>query len=116
MATPTRSLDYSLKYPMLNTPMSSRIGRLKLKASVALMLVFSVLTFITALYYVRQQVRLRTLNYEIIELKKHKKELIEQQKTYQLQLDQLKRLDQIERDVRKKGFVPVDKDQIHVVQ
>ena len=53
------------------------------------MFVFSALTFIVALYYVEQQVRLRTLNYEIIELKKQRKQLIEQQ---QSRIARLKRI------------------------
>jgi regulator of replication initiation timing len=80
------------------------------------MFVFSVLTFMAALYYVEQQVQLRTLNYEIIELKQQKNLLLEQRKTLQLELDQSKQLDKIEEDMRKRGFVPVAEDQIRVVQ
>ena len=80
------------------------------------MFALSALTFIAALYYVEQQVRLRTLNYDIIELKKQRKQLIEQHKTLQLQLDQAKRLDTIEEEMIKRGFVPVEKDQIRIVQ
>lgn len=80
------------------------------------MFVFSALTFITALYYVEQQIRLRNLNYNIIELKKQRKQLIEQHKTLQLQFDQARRLDKIEEEMTKRGFVPVEKDQIRLVQ
>jgi len=80
------------------------------------MFVFSVLTFMAALYYVEQQVQLRTLNYEIIELKQQKNLLLEQRKTLQLELDQSKQLNKIEEDMRKRGFVPVAEDQIRVVQ
>lgn len=86
------------------------------KRTLIVTLLFSVLTFAAALYYVEQQVRLRTLNYEIIALKQKKKALIEQQKTLQLQLDQLKGLDVIEADMIKKGFVPVEEGQIRIIQ
>jgi hypothetical protein len=86
-----------------------------MKRTVVITLLFGTLTFAGALYYVEQHVRLRTLNYEIIALKQRKKELIEQQKTLQLQLDQLKRLDVIEADMLKKGFVPVEEGQIRII-
>ena len=115
MAAPTKSIDYRIKYPELHHPLRFRFGVFKLKKSAILMFVLSALTFIAALYYVEQQVRLRTLNYEIIELKKQKKLLIEQHKTLQLQLDQAKRLDKIEEEMTKRGFVPVEKAQIRIV-
>ncbi len=116
MAVPTKSADFRLKYPELQPPLKFRFGVFKLKKSVVFMFVFSALTFIAALYYVEQQVRLRTLNYEIIELKNQKNSLIEHRKTLQLQLDQSKQLDKIEKEMRKRGFVPVEKDQIRIVQ
>jgi hypothetical protein len=116
MAAPTKSIDYRTKSPEIHYPLRFRFGFFKFKKSTVLMFVFSALTFIAALYYVEQQVRLRTLNYEIIELKKQRKQLIEQHKTLQLQLDQAKRLDTIEEEMTKRGFVPVEKDQIRIVQ
>jgi hypothetical protein len=80
------------------------------------MVIFIVLIFLSAFYYVEQQVRLQTLNYTIIELKKRKKELLKDQKTAQLELHQLKRLDRIEQNMRQRGFIPVEKEQIRVVQ
>jgi hypothetical protein len=115
MPAPTKSSDYRLKYPEFHHPLASRFGVFKFKKSIVLMFVFSALTFIAALYYVEQQVQLRTLNYEIIELKKQKNLLIEQRKTLQLELDQSKRLDKIEEEMRKRGFIPVEENQIRVV-
>jgi hypothetical protein len=116
MATPTKSIDYRLKYPELHHSLRFRFGIFKLKKIVVLMFVLSALTFIAALYYVEQQVRLRTLNYEIIELKTQKNLLLEQHKTLQLQLDQSKRLDKIEEEMKRRGFVPVAEGQIRIVQ
>ena len=90
--------------------------KLQVKRTVILTLIFSTLTFAGALYYVEQQVRLRTLNYEIIALKQQKKELVEQQKTLQLLLDQSKRLDVIEAEMSRQGFVPVEERQIRIVK
>jgi hypothetical protein len=116
MAAPTKSIEYRVKYPELHHLLGFRFGVFKLKRTVVFMFVLSTLTFIAALYYVEQQVRLRTLNYKIIELKGQKKLLIEQHKTLQLQLDQSKRLDKIEEEMTRRGFVPVEKDQIRIVQ
>jgi hypothetical protein len=111
-----KDLEYHLEYPGSRRPLRFRFGVFNLKRTVLLMFVFSVLTFMAALYYVEQQVQLRTLNYEIIELKQQKNLLLEQRKTLQLELDQSKQLDKIEEDMRKRGFVPVAEDQIRVVQ
>lgn len=116
MASQTKSVDYRLKYPEIYQVVNFRVGSLKLQSSVVLLVVFWVLIFFSALYYVEQQVRLQNLNYKIIELKKQKKILLEQHKTHQLQLHQLKRLDRIEREMRKRGFMPVEEDQIRIVQ
>jgi hypothetical protein len=93
-----------------------RIGKFSLRKSSALLLLFMCLMFLSALYYVEQQVQLQRLNYKIIALKQQKKELIEQQKTYQLQLHQLPRLDRVEQDVRAQGFAPIEKEQLRIVQ
>jgi hypothetical protein len=90
--------------------------KLRVKRTVVLVLLFSALTFLGALYYVEQQIRLRTLNYDIIALKERKKQLVEEQKTLQLRLDQSKRLDTIEAEMRKHGFVPVEDRQIRIVE
>jgi len=116
MAAPTKSTDYRIKYPALNHPLGFWFGVFKLKKSAILMFVISAFTFVAALYYVEQQVRLRNLNYEIIKIKGQKKLLIEQHKTLQLQLDQAKRLDKIEEEMTKRGFIPVEKDQIRIVR
>lgn len=92
-----------------------QLPKFRVKRTIVIILLFGTLTFAGALYYVEQQVRLRTLNYDIIALKQQKQELTEQQKTLQLQLDQLKRLDVIEADMLKKGFVPVEEGQIRIV-
>lgn len=115
MATPTRSLEYRLQAPELQYPLRLRLGIFKPRRTVVLMFVLSALTFITALYYVEQQIRLRTLNYEIIELKKQKSQLVEQHKSLQLQLDQSKRLDKIEAAMRKRGLMPVAEEQIRII-
>ena len=116
MASSTKSIGYRIKYPGLERPLGFRFGVFNIRKSVFLMLLFSLLIFILALYHVEQQVRLQTLNYEIIELKKQKKTLLEQYKTYQLQLHKLKRLDRIEQEMRKQGFVPVEEEQIRIVR
>lgn len=116
MASSTKSIGYRVKYPELYHALNFRLGVFTLRKSVVLMLIFWALIFFSALYYVEQQVRLQTLNYKIIELKQQKKVLLEQYKTNQLQLHQLKRLDRIEPAMRKQGFVPVEEEQIHIVQ
>jgi hypothetical protein len=118
MAIPTKSIDYRITYSdsELRHPLSFRVRVFKLKKSIVLIFLFSALTFVAALYYVEQQVRLRTLNYEIIELKKQQKSLVEHHKTLQLQLDQAKRLDKIEEEMARRGFVPVEREQIRIVQ
>jgi len=116
MATPTKSIDYRKKYSKLQHPLRWGLGIFKLKKTTILMFVLSALTFIAALYYVEQQVRLRTLNYAIIELKQQKNLLVEQHKTLQLQLDQSKRLEKIEKEMTKRGFAPVAENQIRIVQ
>jgi hypothetical protein len=80
------------------------------------MVIFIVLIFLSAFYYVEQQVRLQTLNYTIIALKNRKKELLKEQKTAQLKLHQLKHLNRIEQTMRQRGFVPVEKAQIRIVR
>ncbi len=113
----------SAKHVESQMRLSDVMGRITLRAesflrkpSVILMPIFMALLFFSALYYVEQQVRLQKLNYRIIELKKQKKVLQEQQKTYALQLHQLKRLDRIEREIQQRGFVPVEKEQLRIVQ
>lgn len=115
MALQTKSLDYRLQYPEMNRLLRFRISDLHIRGSVILLVFFWLLFFLSALYYVEQQVRLQSLNYSIIELKKQHKVLLEQHKTYQLQLHQSKRLDRIEREMSKRGFVPVEEHQIRVV-
>lgn len=112
--TTTRKVSRS-KSPDIRTPLQTR-GAWRIKRTAILMFLFSALTFVAALYYVEQQVRLRTLNYDIIELKQHKKQLIEYQKTLQLQLDQLQQLDKIEAEMTRQGFVPVEDTQIRIIQ
>lgn len=113
--TMTRRADH--QYETGVQPSWMRIGSIfRLRRTVLLTFLFSALTFIAALYYVEQQLQLRALNYDIIELKQQKKQLIEQHKTAQLQLDQLKRLDQIEEEMKRRGFAPVAEAQIRMVQ
>jgi hypothetical protein len=112
MATPTKSIEYS----GFTRPLRFRLGVLNIRKSIILMIIFIVFIFLSAFYYVEQQVRLQTLNYTIIELKKRKKELLKDQKTAQLKLHQLKRLDRIEQNMKQRGFVPVEKEQIRIVQ
>ncbi len=116
MVSQTKSVDYRFKYSEPQRVIDLKTGVSDFRGSVVLMVVLWVLIFLSALYYVEQQVRLRNLNYNIIELKKQKKLLLEHHKTYQLQLHQLKRLDRIEQEMRKRGFVPVEEDQIRIVQ
>ena len=116
MASSTKTIDPRTRFAGGVQSLSGRWRLAALRKSVLLMLVFSILIFVTALYYVEQQVRLQKLNYEIIELKKQKKLLVEQQKTSQLQLDQLKSLERIEREVKARGFVPLEKEQLRIVR
>lgn len=116
MASSTKIFDPRTKFVEGIQPMSGRWSQMALKKSILLMLTFSILIFLTALYYVGQQVRLQKLNYEIIELKNQKKLLVEQQKTSQLQLDQLKSLERIEQKIKGRGFVPVEKEQLRLVR
>ncbi len=116
MASSTKIIGSRIKYPELHRSLDFRVNVFNLKKSVVLMLVFWTLIFFSALYYVEQQVRLQTLNYKIIEVKKQKKILLGHYKTYQLQLHQLKRLDRIEREMQKQGFVPLEEEQIRIIQ
>ena len=109
MAASTKSIEY----PSIG--FRFRVGRLNIRKSVVIMLVFITLIFLAALYYVELQVRLQKLNYQMIELKQQRKELLEKQKTYQLQLHQLSRLDRIEQHIKKRGFIPVEKEQLRIV-
>lgn len=115
MAAPTRSLAYRFKYSGIQNSLNMTVGTVPIRKSVIFTIVCIVLTFMGALYYVKQQVRLQSLNYEIIELKAQKKALNEQHKTFLLQLHQLKRLDSIEQDMRKAGFVPAEETQIRII-
>jgi len=116
MAMPTKSLEYHFRYVDAPAAFRWRLGTMAARKTVILMSVFSILTFVGAFYYVQQQVRLRSLNYEIIELKRQKQALTEQSKTLQLRLDQAKQLDLIEKELRKQGFVPLQKDQIRIIE
>lgn len=109
-------IDLQRKFSESSQGWSIRIGKFSLKKSSALMLLLMCLMFLSALYYVEQQIQLQQLNYKIIELKQQRKELIEQQKTYQLQLHQLTRLDRIEQKMRNQGFIPVEKEQLRIIQ
>ena len=109
-------IDLKRKFSESSQGWSIRIGKFSLKKSSALMLLLMCLMFLSALYYVEQQIQLQQLNYKIIALKQQKKELIEQQKTYQLQLHQLTRLDRIEREAKERGFAPIAKEQLRIVQ
>ena len=115
MATSAKSLDYTVEYPEIQQSFRIQLGMLIPKKTTVLLLVLGVLTFTGALYYVEQQVRLRTLNYEIIRLKEQQNALLKQQKTLQLQLDQMKRLEQIETRMTLQGFVPVAEEQVRLV-
>lgn len=116
MATSIKPIDYRTKVPVLQPPLTFRSGAIfQVKRTVILMFLFIALTFVSALGYVDQQIRLRKLNYEIIALKQKKQQLVEDHKTLQLQLDQSKRLDKIEEEMRRRGFIPVEEQQIHLV-
>lgn len=96
-------------------PLALSWPKFQIKRTLIVSVLFGICTFAAALLYVEQHVQVRTLNYDIIALKHRKKELIEQQKTLQLQFDQLKRLDAIEADMLKQGFVPVEEGQIRII-
>ncbi len=115
MASQTKSLHYRVQSPQIERVLHFRLSDLRIRGAALLLVVFWVLIFLSALYYVEQQVRLQGLNYSIIELKKQHKSLLEQHKTYQLQLHQTKRLDRVEREMSKRGFVPVEEHQIRIV-
>ncbi len=115
MAAAVPRYQARLAVPDGQRSLAIQLPRFQVKHTLIISLIFGTLTFAAALYYVEQQVQLRTLNYDIIALKYQKKALIEQQKTLQLQLDQLKRLDSIEADMLKQGFVPVEEGQIRIV-
>lgn len=115
MATAVPRYQTRLGVPDGQRSMAIQFPRVHVKPTIIISLLFGLLTFAAALYYVEQQVRLRTLNYDIIALKQEKKTFVEQQKTLQLQLDQLKRLDAIEADMLKMGFVPVEEGQIRII-
>ena len=116
MAIPTRSATYRLKYPDLESAMGFSGRAFQLKKVTWLMLIFWAGIFLLAFFYVEQQIRLQSMNYKIIEFKQQRKQLLEQQKTYQLQLDQAKRLDQVEVNLRKQGFEPVTEGQVRLVR
>ncbi len=116
MAGSTKTFDSRMRFAGDTQAQAGRWGQIALKKSVLLMLIFSIFIFLTALYYVDRQVRLQKLNYEIIELKRQKKLLVERQKTNQLQLDQSKNLERIEKDVKARGFVPIEKEQLRIVR
>ena len=115
MASSMKTLEMRLKFFRLDQPVTWRLRVFSIRKSGLFMLVFWVMIFLAAFYYVEQQVQLQTLNYTIIELKQQKKALSEQYKTYQIQLHQLKRLESIEQELQKQGFVPVEEHQIRVV-
>ena len=115
MATAVPRYQARLGVPDGQRSMAIQFPRVHVKPTIIISLLFGLLTFAAALYYVEQQVQLRTLNYDIIALKQEKKEFGEQQKTLQLQLHQLKRLDAIEADMLKLGFVPVEEGQIRII-
>lgn len=116
MASSTRTFDSRTKFAEGIQMLIGRWKQMALKKTVLLLLTFSILIFLTALYYVEQQISLQKLNYEIVDLKKQKRLLVEQQKTYQLQLHQLKNLEQIEHDVKSRGFTPIEKEQLRIVR
>ncbi|PID57212.1 hypothetical protein CSB45_08260 [candidate division KSB3 bacterium] len=116
MLSSTKTLGPDAKFARGLQSLSERWKDTVLKKSVLVMLLFSILIFATALYYVEQQVRLQTLNYDIIELKNHRKLLVEQQRSYQLQLDRLKNLERVERQAKMRGFVPIEKEQLRIVR
>lgn len=115
MARAVKRKEVGMKPPEIQPPLRMK-GVWHIKRTAVLMFLFIALTFVAALYYVEQQVRLRTLNYEIIELKQHQKQLVEYQKTLQLRLDQLQQLDKIEAEMTRQGFEPVQETQIRIIQ
>lgn len=115
MAASMKSLETRLKFFRLDQPVIWRLPRFSIRKSVMFMLLFWVLIFLAAFYYVEQQVQLHALNYEIIELKQQKKALGEQSETLQVQLHQLKRLESVEQALQKQGFAPVEEHQIRIV-
>jgi hypothetical protein len=116
MATAPKLPDYRMKTPVRPPTLELWYGVQHISRVTVVMFLLCALTFISTLYYVEQQLRLRSLNYAIIDLKQRKQELIEQQKTLQLQLDQAKQLDKIEAEMQKRGFVPVQETQIRLIQ
>lgn len=115
MATSIKSFETRLKFFRLDQPVVWRLPRFSIRKSVMLMLLFWGLIFLSAFYYVEQQVQLHALNYAIIDLKQQKKALHEQYETLQVQLHQLKRLESIEQELQKQGFAPVEERQIRIV-
>lgn len=115
MATSIKTVEARLKFFRLDQPVTCRLQRFSIRKSVMLMLLFWLLIFLAAFYYVEQQVQLHALNYAIIELKQQKKALNEQYETLQVQLHQLKRLESIEQELQKQGFAPVEERQIRIV-
>lgn len=115
MATSIKSAETQLKFFRLDQPVVWRLRRFSMRKSIMLMLLCWILIFLAAFYYVEQQVQLHTLNYAIIELKQQKKALNEQYERFQVQLHQLKRLESIEQELQKQGFVPVEEHQIRLV-
>ena len=115
MAASIKNLEMRLKFFRLDQPVTWRFQRFSIRKSILLMLLFWVLIFLAAFYYVEQQVQLHALNYEIIELKQQKKALSEESETLQVQLHQLKRLESIEQELQKQGFAPVEERQIRIV-
>lgn len=67
------------------------------------------------LLYVEQQIRLNTLNYEIIALKEKKQKLEEEKKAYEVELNSLKILTTIESKARQQGLVLPKKGQIQFI-
>ncbi len=115
MATSIKSVETQLKFFRLEQPIVWRLRRFSMRKSIVLMLLCWILIFLAAFYYVEQQVQLHTLNYAIIELKQQKKALNEQYERFEVQLHQLKRLESIEQELQKQGFVPVEEHQIRLV-
>lgn len=115
MATSIKSVETQLKIFRLEQPIVWRLRRFSMRKSIVLMLLCWILIFLAAFYYVEQQVQLHTLNYAIIELKQQKKALNEQYERFEVQLHQLKRLESIEQELQKQGFVPVEEHQIRLV-
>jgi len=106
---------YRIVYPELPRALKLSFRPFPVRKSALLLCVLSLCTFGGAFYYVEQQIRLRTMNYDIIALKQQKNILSEQHKTLRLQLDQAKRLDHIETNLMQRGFVPVAEENIRLV-